>query len=349
MSRNGSGNYSLPANTWNPATPETPILSDDWNQTGADIATAITQSIASDGQTTTSAPIPFAQGIRFIGGTVSQPAFSIIGDTDTGFYTPAANQLAIAVGGVQGFLITAIGITVPLALTVGDNVSIALSLTVGGPAIFNGNTTVGNADTDTLTVEATGTFNAPQTFADTITVPDASFSNAKLATVPTATIKGRVTAGTGVVEDLTATQATTVLNAVVGATQSVAGTKGLVPAASAGDQYKVLTGAGTFQAGYGRAFGCVITTTNVNGSQPTFTNGVNVASLSTLTVSGAQSSCTITFTDALPNATFAVHVQSAGGISNAGTSYGGKTTTTVIVYWDNTGGVATEISVSGFA
>jgi hypothetical protein len=351
LPRNGSGSYSPPSNTWNPATPETPILSDDWNATLADMATAITQSIASDGQTTTSAPIPFSQGIRFIGGTVSAPSFSIIGDTDTGFYTPAANQMAIAVGGVQGFLITSIGITVPLALTVGDNVSIALSLTVGGPAIFNGNVTVGNADTDTLTVEATGTFNGPQTFADTITVPDASFSNAKLATVATATIKGRVTAGTGVVEDLTATQATTLINAVVGATQSVAGTKGAVPAAAAGDQHKVLTGAGTFQAGYGRAFGCVITTTNVNGSQPTFTNGVNVASLSTLTVVGALATCTITFTDALPNATFAIHGATNGntGADSADFAYGVKTTTSVVVYWGIAGGAPTEISVSGFA
>jgi len=347
LARNGSGNYSLPSNTWNPATPETPILSDDWNQTGADIATAITQSIASDGQTTTTAPIPFSQGIRFIGGTVSAPSFSIIGDTDTGFYTPAANQMAIAVGGVQGFLITSIGITVPLALTVGDNVSIALSLTVGGSANLNGNVSLGNADTDVLTVEATGTFNAPQTFTDTITVPDASFSNAKLATVATATFKGRVTAGTGVVEDLTATQATTLINPVVGATQSVAGTKGLVPATAAGDQHKLLTGAGTFQVGYGRAFGCVITATNTNGSQPTFTNAVNIASISTLTEAAGTSSCTVTFTDALPDATYGVHLQ--GNSLGATVAYTTKTTTTVAILWLHGGAPTTEISLSGFA
>ena len=357
MARNGSGSYSPPSNTWNPATPETPILSDDWNATLADIATAITQSIASDGQTTTTAPIPFSQGIRFIGGTVSAPAFSIIGDTDTGFYTPADNQLAIAVGGVQGFLITGIGITVPLALTVGDNMSVALSLTVGGNAVFNGNTTIGNADTDTLTVEATGTFEGDQTFNGTVTfagsasLPSNTVTNAMLVEVATATIKGRVTAGTGVVEDLTGTQVTTLLDDVVGATQSVAGTAGLVPAAAAADQYKVLTGAGTFQIGYGRAFGCVITTTNVNSSQPTFTNGVNVASLSTLTVAGAQTACTMTFTDALPNATYAVHLATNGnpGTDTVDASYGSKTTTTVVLYWGNLAGTPTEISVSGFA
>lgn len=346
MPRNGSGSYSPPSNTWNPATPETPILSDDWNATLADMATAITQSIASDGQTTATAPIPFVQGIRFSGGTVSAPAFSIIGDTDTGFYTPAANQLAIAVGGAQGFLITPIGITVPLAISIGDNASIALDLTVGGALTVNGNVALGNAAGDVLTVNATGTFNAPQTFAGTVTVPDASFSNAKLATVATATIKGRVTAGTGVVEDLTGTQTTTLLSNVVGASQSVAGTKGLVPAAAAGDQYKVLTGAGTFQAGYGRAFGCVITSTSVNGSTPTIAGAVNVASISNVTEAAGVAYADLTFTNALGSTAYAVHVSRLNPLGTL-EGYDTKAVGSVRIYWSTQN--PAEISVSGFA
>lgn len=52
---------------------------------------------------------------------------------------------------------------------------------------------------------------------------DASITNAKLATVATATFKGRTTAATGAVEDLNATQATALLNAFGGTV------KGLVP------------------------------------------------------------------------------------------------------------------------
>lgn len=63
---------------------------------------------------------------------------------------------------------------------------------------------------------------------------DNAVTNAKLATVATATFKGRTTSGTGNVEDLTATQATALLNAVVGDSGS-GGTKGLVPAPAAGD------------------------------------------------------------------------------------------------------------------
>lgn len=59
-------------------------------------------------------------------------------------------------------------------------------------------------------------------------------TNADLADVPTATIKGRVAASTGIPTDLTGTDATTILNAVVGDSGS-GGTKGLAPAPGAGD------------------------------------------------------------------------------------------------------------------
>lgn len=75
--------------------------------------------------------------------------------------------------------------------------------------------------------DLTGTFPSPTVAAGVVT-------NAKLANVATATFKARTTAGTGSPEDLTATQATALLNAAVG--DSGAGvTKGLVPAASTGN------------------------------------------------------------------------------------------------------------------
>lgn len=77
-------------------------------------------------------------------------------------------------------------------------------------------------------------------------------TNAKLANVSTATIKGRTTAGTGSPEDLTATQATALLNGFVGDSGS-GGTKGLVPAPAAGDAAanKFLKADGTWSASGG--------------------------------------------------------------------------------------------------
>lgn len=72
-----------------------------------------------------------------------------------------------------------------------------------------------------------------------------------LAQVATNTFRGRVTAGTGNIENLSVTQATAMLNAYVGATAGTPGTKGLVPAAAAGDEGKFLAGDGTWQTGGG--------------------------------------------------------------------------------------------------
>jgi len=51
MSRNGTGGYSLPANSWNPAVNGVAATAADWNSTAQDIEAAIQQSVSSDGQT----------------------------------------------------------------------------------------------------------------------------------------------------------------------------------------------------------------------------------------------------------------------------------------------------------
>lgn len=86
---------------------------------------------------------------------------------------------------------------------------------------------------------------------------DDSVTNAKLANMAQATIKGRASgAGTGDPTDLTATQATAILNAVVG-DSGAGGTKGLVPAPSAGDAAagKFLKADGSFAVPPGTATG----------------------------------------------------------------------------------------------
>lgn len=74
----------------------------------------------------------------------------------------------------------------------------------------------------------------PGSGSQAATIASDAVSNSKLANMATQTIKGRTTAGTGDPEDLSATQATAILNNVVGDSGS-GGTKGLVPAPAAGD------------------------------------------------------------------------------------------------------------------
>lgn len=76
-------------------------------------------------------------------------------------------------------------------------------------------------------------------------IADNQVTNPKLAQIATQTFKGRTTAATGNVEDLTATQATAILNTFVGDSGS-GGTKGLVPAPASGDATKFLRGDATY-------------------------------------------------------------------------------------------------------
>lgn len=64
MPFNGSGAYSLPSTSWNPAVAATTISPSDWNTTADDLETALSTAICKDGQTTTSARIPFASGVQ---------------------------------------------------------------------------------------------------------------------------------------------------------------------------------------------------------------------------------------------------------------------------------------------
>src|SRR5512135_3194578 len=74
MSRNGSGTYSLPAG--NPVVTSTTISSTWANTTLSDIATAITGSIAADGQTPITANLPMG-GFKLTG----LAAGSVAGDS----------------------------------------------------------------------------------------------------------------------------------------------------------------------------------------------------------------------------------------------------------------------------
>lgn len=101
--------------------------------------------------------------------------------------------------------------------------------------------------------DLTGTYPNPTVTSDAIT-------NAKAANMAQATIKGRAAgAGTGDPTDLTGTQATAILDAVVGDSGS-GGAKGLVPAPGAGDAAagKFLKADGTFAVPSGGISGVVV-------------------------------------------------------------------------------------------
>lgn len=109
--------------------------------------------------------------------------------------------------------------------------------------------TVADADYGDITVSSSGTV---------WTIDAGVVSNAKLATVATATLKGRVAAGTGAPTDLTGTQATTLLDAF---TTSL---KGLAPA-SGGGTVNYLRADGTWAAPPGTGTVTTVSVVTANG------------------------------------------------------------------------------------
>lgn len=92
-------------------------------------------------------------------------------------------------------------------------------------AVTSGGAGVTDGDKGTITVSAGGA---------TWLINNNVVNNSRLSDMNSNRIKGRVSGATGDPEDLTGTQATTILDAVVGDSGS-GGTKGLVPAPAAGD------------------------------------------------------------------------------------------------------------------
>lgn len=121
MARNGSGTYSLAAG--NPVVTGTVISSTIMNNTLNDIATALTQSVAKDGQTPITANIPLA-GFKL-----------------TGVGAPTATGDALsegrAIGGTTPAAITATTITASGAVTIGDAIGDAFTINAGAWSIPN--------------------------------------------------------------------------------------------------------------------------------------------------------------------------------------------------------------------
>jgi hypothetical protein len=153
-------------------------------------------------------------------------------------YQVALDQTGFTAAGTAGQILTSTGTTAPVwssgVLLSGDvavdNDGISTLTKIQGQTIiaetpisgqtlkFNGTAWTPSSDTPTTNANLTG----PVTSVGNATsITDNVVTNAKLSTVATATIKGRVTAGTGNVEDLTAAQVRTMLNVAEGANNYV--------------------------------------------------------------------------------------------------------------------------------
>lgn len=169
----------------------------------------------------------------------------------------------------DGLAMAKVGVNLPFkTLKAGTNITLTPSVNEilisasGGAGLIDG-------DYGDITVGGSGT---------TMTIDNNVVTNAKLADVPTATIKGRTTAGTGDPEDLTAAQATALLNTFTSVD------KGLAPA-SGGGTANFLRADGTWAApagGGGLPTAASICLLSTRATGQTFTYAANTARQLTL-------------------------------------------------------------------
>ena len=106
MSYNGSGTFVINT-SGQPVVTGTVISSTAFNALTADLGTGLTTAITKDGQTTTTAKIPFAAGLsaavasNFAAGTVAAPSIYLSTDTGTGLYRIGANNDGFAINGTK--------------------------------------------------------------------------------------------------------------------------------------------------------------------------------------------------------------------------------------------------------
>lgn len=203
---------------------------------------------------------------QFIDLIDSSPNPTDDGTTGSGSYVRATSPTLVTptLGAATATSVNKVAITAPATgatITPTDGTTTTLS---GGA---HSGTNTGD-QTITLTGDVTGT--GTGSFAATIA--NDAVTNAKLANMATQTIKGRTTAGTGDPEDLTATQATAILNEFTGDSGS-GGVKGLVKAPAAGDAAagKFLKADGTWTAPSGS--GDVVGPASSTDSVPALFNG----------------------------------------------------------------------------
>jgi hypothetical protein len=112
MAYNGSGTFSRLYNWVVDRDASVPITASRVDAEMDGFATGLTTAITKDGQTTTSARIPFAVGVGMSDGTVGTPAINFTADTDSGVYRIGANNIGVAVNGAKVLDVATTGLSV---------------------------------------------------------------------------------------------------------------------------------------------------------------------------------------------------------------------------------------------
>jgi len=101
MAFNGSGTFVRLHNWVDDRNAAIKITADRHDEEDDGLAAGLSACITKNGESTTSALIPFAAGIGVSTGTVLLPGISFIGDTNTGIYRIGADNIGVAANGAK--------------------------------------------------------------------------------------------------------------------------------------------------------------------------------------------------------------------------------------------------------
>jgi hypothetical protein len=189
MSYNGSGTFQRTFDCSTDRDNGIKILADKFDTELDGFATGLTNVICRDGQSTTTARIPFAVGLSFNLGSAGTPSISPTGDTNTGIYSSASDKVSFACGGALVGEFTTAGITITGTLLASSDFAIATNkFTV---TASNGNTSVAG----TLGVTGAATLSSTLTYGG-VTLTNAVTGTGKMVLDTSPTIGGTLTAST---------------------------------------------------------------------------------------------------------------------------------------------------------
>lgn len=168
---------------------------------------------------------------------------SSLGATFTGLTTVGFQQSALQLGtlALQNGTLSGGG----TVATGGFTLTVGATASISGTHTGTHSGTSSGTNTGDQTITLTGDVTGSGTGSFAATIATAAVTLAKMADIATARFIGRTTAGSGVPESLTVTQATAILN-VFGADSGSGGVKGLAPATVSGDATKFLRGDATW-------------------------------------------------------------------------------------------------------
>jgi hypothetical protein len=150
VSRAADGTYTLPVGSMNPAVTGTAISSTDFNALADDIEAALTDSLSRSGKGGMTAAMTFDAGSN------AAPGITFTGDLDTGIYHPAANEVAVTVGGTQVAKFTASTTTLSAPLTKGSLPATGQQVSASSGAFTTSSNFAVDVTNLTVTITTTG-------------------------------------------------------------------------------------------------------------------------------------------------------------------------------------------------